>query len=484
MADGEEERNGEGEGQGEEGQEEEVFMPEDAEVVADLEGQASESDEEDEDMEAMMLEEDQVPDEVFEVERDDACACLVADSGSGEASGSGAANETASAKPVYAVKWNKTDPSIAACGGEDDRVRLWKPFHAGGPNSITLSAHSDSVVALDFDSSGRLLASGGMDGKVCVWSAITGKLLCSLEGPGEAVEFVKWHPMGRVLLAGSEDMTLWMWNVVVSGEDDQQQHDNLKCEGQCMQVFTGHNSSVTCGGFTPNGKLIVSASLDDTVRVWNPRTGECQHTFSFQNQASAHDDSSMGEDEQRGITCLDFSPDSSMVLCGCIDGAAHLVNVNTNRVLWKLGGSGNAADSMAHSAGQQLPSGHEDSVETVAFHPAGQPLVATGSLDGLLIIWDANTSSPRIVCRHPRGVIRVQWALAAGSSHPPGSAVHDLSIYTCGLDGRVRLWDARSGNCDKEFQGFVKSVLDMDVSPNGVSAIAGSDDGTARVFSS
>ena len=47
--------------------------------------------------------------------------------------------------------------------------------------------------------------------------------------------------------------------------------------------------------------------------------------------------------DEVGITCLDFSPDSSMVLCGGIDCAAHLININNNRVLWKLGRKGNSA---------------------------------------------------------------------------------------------------------------------------------------------
>jgi WD40 repeat protein len=52
----------------------------------------------------------------------------------------------------------------------------------------------------------------------------------------------------------------WMWNA-----------DN----GQFMQSFFGHHDSVTCGRFTPDGKGLVTGSLDGTVRMWNPRSGEC-----------------------------------------------------------------------------------------------------------------------------------------------------------------------------------------------------------------
>lgn len=49
-------------------------------------------------------------------------------------------------------------------------------------------------------------------GRVSIWESNTGRCLHSLEGPGESVEWVSWHPRGDVILAGSEDFTAWMWN--------------------------------------------------------------------------------------------------------------------------------------------------------------------------------------------------------------------------------------------------------------------------------
>ena len=55
---------------------------------------------------------------------------------------------------------------------------------------------------------------------------------CTSEGPGGGLEWVRWHPKGNVLLAGSEDFTAWMWNAG---------------DGSLMQVFSGHSNSVLCG---------------------------------------------------------------------------------------------------------------------------------------------------------------------------------------------------------------------------------------------
>ena len=59
-----------------------------------------------------------------------------------------------------------------------------------------------------------------------MWDTSNGKLVQTLEGPGGAIEWVRWHPKGNVVLAGSDDMTMWMW---------------LAQTGACMQVREGHS---------------------------------------------------------------------------------------------------------------------------------------------------------------------------------------------------------------------------------------------------
>lgn len=90
-------------------------------------------------------------------------------------------------------------------------------------DTFELSGHTDTVGCLGFNSDGTILATGGMDGKVFLWEVSTGKKLASLEGPGEAIEWLTWHPRGNVVVAGSADFTTWMWNAQTA---------------QCMQART------------------------------------------------------------------------------------------------------------------------------------------------------------------------------------------------------------------------------------------------------
>jgi WD40 repeat protein len=58
-------------------------------------------------------------------------------------------------------------------------------------------------------------------GKVGVWDSATGHCAHMLEGPGGTIEWLRWHPKGDVILAGSDDFTAWLWNAQT---------------GTCMQV--------------------------------------------------------------------------------------------------------------------------------------------------------------------------------------------------------------------------------------------------------
>ena len=123
------------------------------------------------------------------------------------------------------MAWSPVRSDLVATGGADDRAYIWRvgqeAFEETGGAVLELSGHSDTVGSLVFSTDGALLASGGMDGRVKLWDVASGRCQHTLEGPGEAVEWVAWHPKGNVVLAGAADFTAWMW---------------LATTGACMQV--------------------------------------------------------------------------------------------------------------------------------------------------------------------------------------------------------------------------------------------------------
>mmetsp|Transcript_35280 Transcript_35280/g.48973 ORF Transcript_35280/g.48973 Transcript_35280/m.48973 type:complete len:418 (+) Transcript_35280:412-1665(+) len=332
---------------------------------------------------------------------------------------------------VVSVAWHPSDPTVAASGGCDDKAFLFR-IAGEGPEAaveqVELSGHTDTVSSLGFSSDGSLLATAGLDGKVLIWDA-QGSGKQSLEGPAEGVEFLSWHPRGPVVLAGSEDFSAWMWNATT---------------GACMQVFTGHSGSVTCGMFTPDGKNIVTGSADATVRIWDPKTGAC----SFLVQGHPF--------HEGPVTCLDASGSSGLVLSGSEDFTARLCTLVGGKVKGTL-------------------QGHTDSVECVKLGPAGQASswAATGSMDGNLMVWDLQSLQARTTCPNGKqdGVVQLAW-------HPT-----DPVVFTASLDGILRAFDCRTGQCVRTLGGHTAGIQSISVRNDGKYVLTGSDDNTVRMFS-
>jgi len=85
----------------------------------------------------------------------------------------------------------------------------------------------------------------------------------------------------------------------------------LDTQGDCMQVFSGHSGPVTCGGFSSDGKFVVTASVDGTAKVWNPKNGKCRHSFGNVGKQTSWHDQHVG-----GILSLAISADCTTIVTG------------------------------------------------------------------------------------------------------------------------------------------------------------------------
>ena len=212
----------------------------------------------------------------------------------------------------------------------------------------------------------------------------------------------------------------------------------FRCALLC--VAFKRESWCAAGGVTRDGKMLVTAGGvgDSSVRVWSPKSGECDHVIASGHHA--HD--------QQGITCMAFSEDPAVVATGGEDGAVVVSNVS----------SGKAVAKLTH---------HEGSVEGVVYVPGLSILVSAG-LDGKLVIWDTGMLAPRSVCMHKHGVTCLSvWG--SGPLTASGS-----------VDGAVRVFDVRTGATVVELGGgqAVQCIRCMDEKQ----VITGSDDGIVRWY--
>src|SRR5260370_8765815 len=74
-----------------------------------------------------------------------------------------------------------------------------------------------------------------------------------------SVEWVDFSPDGKQVVSASKDQTTRLWDVPT---------------GRSIRVLTGHESWVYCAVFTPDGKKLISAGRDQTIRYWDVGSGK------------------------------------------------------------------------------------------------------------------------------------------------------------------------------------------------------------------
>jgi len=352
---------------------------------------------------------------------------------------------------VLTVAFSPADRRFLATGGQDDMAVLWwleeQPRGMRLSQRHRLEGHSDSVVQVEFSHDGTYVATGSYDGTVRIWAAADGSLVHTLDGPSKEVEWITWHPKGHAILAGSNDTMAWMWWAPT---------------GKLMQIFAGHGQSVTCGCWVLDGKLIVAGSQDHGVIVWNPRAGTPQqHLWQVHEGA---------------VISICSHPEAPIVVTGGEDCEAKVVNIETGKVLASL-------------------AGHSDSVKHMGFNnppTSGVCLLATGSMDGKVLVWDGKTFERRREMKdhfEKGGIVRLKWLK---------EAQYASWLCTCSSDHTLRLFNALTAQCLRTLSGHSDTVLDLDVALGsapvaaqqqpGTQAghqlyiVSGSDDHSCRLF--
>ncbi|XP_076017993.1 angio-associated migratory cell protein [Genypterus blacodes] len=331
---------------------------------------------------------------------------------------------------VFCVSLDPVTNSLAVTGGEDDKAYVWRV--SDGEVLFACTGHKDSVTCALFSHDSSLVATGDMSGMIKVWKVQTKEeIWCQEVGD---LEWLEWHPCAPVLLAGTDDGSMWMWKIP---------------SGDC-KTFQSPACQATSGKVLPDGKRAVVGYEDGTVRVWDLKQGNAVHVIK-------------GQDGHQGaLTCLACNKDGSLVLTGSVDGRAKIINTVTGKVVGvfsvergKAKGSEGAAES--------------NSVESVGFCNV-LPLIAVAYLDGTLGVYDLSTQTLRHKCQHEAGIVHLQWE--------ESSSV----VSTCCLDGALRLWDARSGNMVSEYHGHTAEILDFTINREGTLAVSASGDNQAKVF--
>jgi len=248
--------------------------------------------------------------------------------------------------------------------------------------------------------SGQLIATCSRDKSVWIWAASGDG---PMAGPADReyecisvgnshtqdVKGVRWHPHDEILFSYSYDNTIRIWR---EEEDD----------WYCVETLTGHDSTVWQLSFdptSPSGSRFVTCSDDRTLRIWERNTAAASSSSSAPTPLPATAVAPVRKNwrtaavvrgvHPRTVFSVDWSAEGR-IATGCAD--------NSIMVFEKSSSAAAAAAEEGKSRAQEPPAdvyemvaaqpdAHSGDVNTVAWHPKDDSLLASGGDDGIVRLW-------------------------------------------------------------------------------------------------
>lgn len=333
---------------------------------------------------------------------------------------------------------------------------------------MTLTGHTDAIMALAVTPDGSRIISAGQDGTIRIWSSRDGQETHRLQGHTGPVSGLAMSPDGRWFVSAGADMLLLVWDLH-SGEEIRMiagnhrairsvaafhSHPWIACgtedgkvnvfavdEGTRLFTLTGHTQSVRSLVVSPDDRWIISGSEDKTIRIWD---------------VAARKPNGALKGHKAGVHAVAVTPDGR-----------HLVSAGHDELvlLWDW------------SRGKKLRTWRSpsDPVFALAPTPDGQWILG-GTRSGYIKIWQLFGGREEQQVRPHTDPI---YALVVQGSRIHSAGGDALAITN---DCTVKVLDQGIIGAGGLAAGHLADVKTLAFSPDGQALISGSVDGTLRIW--
>lgn len=265
-----------------------------------------------------------------------------------------------------------------------------------------------------------------------------------------------FSPRGDSILTASEDETARVWDL----------------KGNIVKELKGHTGRLMTAVFSPSGRYILTGSWDKSARLWNP-DGTLIKEFKHNSI----------------VEVVAFSHEGGRFLTASRDGAVKVWDIQGNLLSYQIN--------------------HDDSISSAIFSP-NDKMILTASWDKNVKLWSDSEKKPIIFAHNdavssaifsPDGrlVLTASWDKSARLWHLDGSMKQELNhddavtsavfskdgsrVLTASRDGICRVWDLENSRLPLMLR-HGSPLLSVAFSPDELKIVSLSEEGSARVWDS
>lgn len=203
-------------------------------------------------------------------------------------------------------------------------------------------------------------------------------------------------------------------------------------------ILKGHSSPVHFATPDSSDSIIASASYDNTIRIWDYKSGQCIDTLIGHSN---------------NVMCLSISPDQRSLISGDYNGVIKIWDIEKRSEIKTI-------------------NNHTSFISHIEYSPDGNLFISSGC-DKVIRIWDTESNKCiKELKGHKNAINSAKFSMNC------------TQIVSASADNTIKIWDIKSGQCLKTLTGHNGYVNFASFSPDGKYIISASDDKTIKIWDS